>query len=116
MRHFIDPRIVGHIVTRVALAGPMRFRRGHRQGLREQVGTSIRSSYGADNPGCATSRQRQNEVLRPGMSGWPWPMYKDEDWPGVNDVVREYINGDTLISRYKLGVPIYSDRNIVSES
>ena len=34
----------------------------------------------------------------------------DQDWPGLNDVVREYINGDTLISRYKLGVPIYSDR------
>ena len=34
----------------------------------------------------------------------------DQDWPGLNDVVREYANGDTMISRYKLGVPIYADR------
>ena len=35
----------------------------------------------------------------------------EEDWPGLNDVVREYANGDTLISRYKLGIPVYADRS-----
>ncbi len=35
---------------------------------------------------------------------------KDRDWPGLNKIVREYENGDTLISRYELGVPVYADR------
>lgn len=35
---------------------------------------------------------------------------RSEKWPGVEESVREYVHADTMITRYRLGVPIFKDR------
>jgi hypothetical protein len=65
---------------------------------------------GTDSPGV-------RHVVATGRIALPaaevWGAMADSDdkgWPGLNNVVLEYENGDTLISRYELGIPVYADR------
>jgi hypothetical protein len=65
---------------------------------------------GTDQPGLRHLFAR-GRVRIPAEAAWQaMANENDEDWPGLKNVVREYENGDTLISRYKLGVPVYADR------
>jgi hypothetical protein len=65
---------------------------------------------GTDRPGLRHLIAK-GRLRLPGEAIWKaMANEKDRDWPGLNNIVREYENGDTLISRYELGVPVYADR------
>ncbi|MBP6875458.1 MAG: hypothetical protein KBD56_05265 [Candidatus Eisenbacteria bacterium] len=35
---------------------------------------------------------------------------RSEKWPSVEESVQEYARGDTVITRYRIGVPVFKDR------
>lgn len=65
---------------------------------------------GTDSPG-VRHVVASGRIALPAYAVWgAMADNEDEDWPGLNDVIVEYENGDTIISRYELGVPVYADR------
>jgi hypothetical protein len=66
---------------------------------------------GIDRPG--VRRVTASGRLRlPAQMAWEVILgdKRSEKWPGVEESVKEYVHADTMITRYRLGVPIFKDR------